>query len=488
MPQSGRRVGPTVRSPRPRAQEAVVAAPAPPADLPPTDQGRIQRADLLEDGVVLELFRGERSWLIFRTDRDAPIAGADERPRRSDDKPPAAQKLLRAETVPGTLHTIDHDPELAWVAARVELKGGKKRVIVVEANPADPRVLIAAEKEQGWRVLGLLVGGKRPIDGRDLRKGRLYERPRELPAGALPAVPVDVGPPPAPVATQAPDDTSALRAAIKRERKRLGRLEKRLNADLVRHGDADALAAQGEALKAVLHQHRRGMTELVGTGPDGAPLTVALDPARSGPDNLERLFHRARRARIARGHVAPRLAEVEERLATLMALGARALEGDEAAQDALGALLDERSSGGGHTARLKRTGPRLPYRTFLGAGEVPIRVGRSARDNDALTFHVARGNDTWMHCRDVHGSHVIIPVPVETLAGELLLDAAHLAAWFSEARGEGRVDVQYTAKQHVRKPGKGAAPGAVHHSFEKVMHLVVDDERIKALLGREIEG
>lgn len=468
---------------------AAPAPPAPPADLPPTDQGRVQRADLLEDGVVLEVFRGERSWLVFRPDRDEPILGADERPRRTDDKPPAAQKLLRAETVPSTLHTIDHDPELAWAAAHLELKGGKRRVIVIEADPADPRVLLAAEKDKGWRVLGVLVGGKRPVDGRDLRKGRLYERPRQPPAGMVVVPGEDIGPLPAPVADKpATDDTTSLRAAIKRERKRLGRLKKRLDADLVRHGDPDAIAAQGEALKAVLHQHQRGMTELAGPGPDGAPLTVTLDPARSGPDNLERLFHRARRARAARQHVKPRLTEVEDRLETLATFSARALEGDDVATAELQSLLDERSSGGGHKARLKRRGPRLPYRTFVCAGDVPVRVGRSARDNDALTFHVARGNDTWMHCRDRHGSHVIIPVQVETLSGELLLDAAHLAAWFSEARGEPRVDVQYTAKKHVRKPGKGAAPGAVHHSFEKVLHLAVDEARVKALLGGEIEG
>jgi hypothetical protein len=471
------------------AQEATVAAPAPP-DPTSADQGRVQRADLIDDRVVLELFAGERQWLILRPDREAPLARASERPKRGDETPPAAQKLLRAETVPGTLETVEHDAEQAWLAAHIALKGGKRRVLVVEADPADPRVLIAAVKDKGWRVLGVLAGAKRPTDGRDVRKGRLYERPRQRPAAPGPAstpAPPDAAPPSRDEITTAAE-TGALRAAIKRERKRLGRLKKRLDADLFRHGDPDALAAQGEALKAVLHAHRRGMTEITGPGPDGAEIMVALDAARSGPENLERLFHRARRARAARDHVAPRRAEVLERLETLATLGARALDDDDDARDALRALLEERSSGGGHKARLKRSGPRLPYRTFICAGDVPVRVGRSARDNDALTFHIARGNDTWMHCRDVHGSHVILPVAVETLGGELLLDAAHLAAWFSEARGEARVDVQYTAKKHVRKPGKGAAPGAVHHSFEKVMHLVVDEARVKALLGREIAG
>ena len=115
-------------------------------------------------------------------------------------------------------------------------------------------------------------------------------------------------------------------------------------------------------------------------------------------------------------------------------------------------------------------------------------VGRSARDNDALTFHHAKGNHTWLHARGVAGSHVIVPRALDGLDGELLIDAAHLAAWFSPSRGEARVDVQLALRKHVRKPAPGAPPGFVHIAKERVVHLVVDEARTRRLLDAERAG
>jgi predicted ribosome quality control (RQC) complex YloA/Tae2 family protein len=67
---------------------------------------------------------------------------------------------------------------------------------------------------------------------------------------------------------------------------------------------------------------------------------------------------------------------------------------------------------------------------------------------------------------------------------ETLLDAAHLAVHFSDARGAPQADVAYTRAKHVRKP-KGSAPGAVVYSQEKVLLLRVEPARIERLLAEE---
>lgn len=52
----------------------------------------------------------------------------------------------------------------------------------------------------------------------------------------------------------------------------------------------------------------------------------------------------------------------------------------------------------------------------------PIFVGRNARENDALTFGLARSEDLWLHARNVPGSHVVVRLekgtepPIETHA------------------------------------------------------------------------
>ena len=72
----------------------------------------------------------------------------------------------------------------------------------------------------------------------------------------------------------------------------------------------------------------------------------------------------------------------------------------------------------------------------------------------------------------------------QTCPAEDLVDAAHLAAHFSDARDEKAVDVQYTPKRYLRKP-KGSAVGAVLVDREKVLPLRFETALLRALLERE---
>jgi predicted ribosome quality control (RQC) complex YloA/Tae2 family protein len=87
-----------------------------------------------------------------------------------------------------------------------------------------------------------------------------------------------------------------------------------------------------------------------------------------------------------------------------------------------------------------------------------------------LTFRIARSLDTWLHAADFPGSHVVIhnpnrkPIPDRTL-----LEAAQLAAFYSNARKLGKAAVNYTQKKYVNKPRR-AAPGLVSlASFKTIL-------------------
>ena len=102
-----------------------------------------------------------------------------------------------------------------------------------------------------------------------------------------------------------------------------------------------------------------------------------------------------------------------------------------------------------------------PYRTVDVDGW-EVLVGRSAQDNDYLTFRVASGRDLWLHVAGgVPGSHVV----VRNATGgdpprEVIEKAAQLAAWYSKARGAPRVEVHYCNASHVSKR-RGAPAGQV---------------------------
>ncbi|MCA9594239.1 MAG: DUF814 domain-containing protein [Myxococcales bacterium] len=110
-----------------------------------------------------------------------------------------------------------------------------------------------------------------------------------------------------------------------------------------------------------------------------------------------------------------------------------------------------------------------PYRSVTIDG-FEVLVGRGARENDELTFHVARPNDVWMHVGGgTPGSHVVIRNPErEAVPREVLERAAALAAWYSKARGAPKVEVHVCRAADVSKP-RGAKPGLVQiKRFERI--------------------
>ncbi len=97
-------------------------------------------------------------------------------------------------------------------------------------------------------------------------------------------------------------------------------------------------------------------------------------------------------------------------------------------------------------------------------------MGKKAKDNDVLTFKTARSLDTWMHAADYPGSHVVIRNPDrKEVPQRTLLEAAQLAAFYSQGKSQVKAAVHYTQKKFVNKP-KGAAPGLVSlASFKTIL-------------------
>ncbi len=282
-------------------------------------------------------------------------------------------------------------------------------------------------------------------------------------------------------------------------KKRLERRREAVTSDLGRISDADRIAGQAQWLVAEAARAKRGATKLVVTDwSTGEPVTkeIPLDPAKSAREQVEAMFRRAKRLRLGARIAQERLAQAtSQREAVLVALAriraATTLgEMEAAATEAKRAAprdvsLPRPGAGAGAKVAKKSGGPRIPYRAFLASSGTKVLVGKGAADNDALTTKVARPHDLWLHAKDRTGAHVVVVLAKgHGCSGPDLVDAAHLAAHFSDARDEKVVDVQYAERRHVRKP-KGSAPGAVIVDREKVLVLRVEPERIRALLERE---
>lgn len=99
----------------------------------------------------------------------------------------------------------------------------------------------------------------------------------------------------------------------------------------------------------------------------------------------------------------------------------------------------------------------------LDVGGYEVLVGRSARDNDELTFGVARPRDLWLHAAGHAGSHVVIRVAEagDDVPRDVIERAAAYAAWHSKARNaRGKIEVHVCRAADVRKP-RGVPAGTV---------------------------
>jgi predicted ribosome quality control (RQC) complex YloA/Tae2 family protein len=303
------------------------------------------------------------------------------------------------------------------------------------------------------------------------------------------------------------DRRDTLRRALA---KAIARIERRIEAvqgDLAKMQRTETAAERARMFVAEAARAPRGTTSLravdwTQVSPEGTPAVVemALDPAKGPQEQLDALFRRARRMKDGARVAGDRLAEASSARDRLVDL--RAYLADPATTPDFDTIesaarraaprdfkLGPSVSPAGSARGPANGGGRLPpHRTFLGHGDARVYVGRGAVQNDALTLRVARPHDLWLHAKGRTGAHVVVPLDKgASCPAEVLVDAAHLAAHFSDARGERIVEVQTTPRRYIRKP-RGSAPGAVVVDREKVLVLRVDDDRLKQLLSSEVEA
>jgi predicted ribosome quality control (RQC) complex YloA/Tae2 family protein len=254
----------------------------------------------------------------------------------------------------------------------------------------------------------------------------------------------------------------------------------RLQQQIAKPGEVAQLRAYGDLLLSNLRLVPRGVDRVRLMGWDRSIVEIGLDPTLSPAENAARWYDEAKRR-----------ARADERLPGLLESASVELDRWRTArQQAEGGALPgwavrelERSTRSTESGAASDQEQARPYRLFRTAGGLEVRVGRSARENDRLTFGNSSPNDIWLHARSVAGSHVILrwSEPEANPPARDLEEAATLAALFSKARTSALVPVDWTRRKHVRKP-RGAPPGAVIPQRVKTLFVTPDvaaEDRMK---------
>jgi predicted ribosome quality control (RQC) complex YloA/Tae2 family protein len=265
----------------------------------------------------------------------------------------------------------------------------------------------------------------------------------------------------------------ALLTILRKEIRKLWEIETKIEADLRGFEDPDRYRHQGEALLAGLARARR-VGDTVRVPDPYAPrreLEIPAPPKLTLPAAAAARFQRHRRATRGMEAARRRLGLVRsrrERLDRLLA-GGDGLRGEEGAGELEGAMRREGIPVGLARKRSsRRTGPASPprreegIRMFTSSEGTLILVGRTGPANDRLTFKLSSPEDFWLHVLGRPGAHVVLRNPrrLARPPRASLEEAAGLAAWFSSAREDERVEVQWTRRKNVRRL-KGAARGTV---------------------------
>ena len=385
-------------------------------------------------------------------------------------------QLLRARTNGGAVVTVEkvEGDRIVHLTFRCEDESGavESRKLVVQLTGRAANLILLDDSE---RIIAVLRGGQNAP-----APGDIYSPPTSPSRDAASAIP-DI-PPGSPSAyadahytaidatrtfdSRAGALRSRLRTSIQRQRK----LKEHLQEDLAGHGDPEEHKKAGDLLlaniaTAVRHGPKVVVSDYYSAG--SPQIEFEIDEHTSLQDEAAHRFRLYTKAKHAREEIATRLTSVDREIEQLQT---RAQELEQIIEQRDVASLDSFDKADARpspkTAKGKAAETKsIPgVRRYLSTDGYEILVGRTARDNDTLTFRVANPNDLWMHAGDYPGSHVVVRNPTrKEIPHRTIIEAAQLAGKFSQASDDAKVVIHYTERKFLSKP-KGAAPGLVRLS------------------------
>jgi predicted ribosome quality control (RQC) complex YloA/Tae2 family protein len=225
--------------------------------------------------------------------------------------------------------------------------------------------------------------------------------------------------------------------------------------------EAGTLRSQADVLMAYQFQVSKNAKQVTLTGFDGHEITIQLDSKLSALENAKNLYDRAKKRETRKIQAESRETELKGKLADLQTLR------DELESKSDRELAELLKIHAPTEKQQVRTEPGIRYEA---PHDFTVIVGRNAKENDIVTFKIAKSRDVWLHAQGYPGSHVIIQAENREVPFETILFAAQLAAAYSKAGQSDNVPVDYALRKNVWKP-KGAAPGAVYMTQQKTVYV-----------------
>ncbi len=194
----------------------------------------------------------------------------------------------------------------------------------------------------------------------------------------------------------------------------------------------------------------------------GKDITIPLEPTISAIDNSKKYFNRYGKLKRTYEALAVQTLETEAEINHLESISNSL---DIAVNETdLNIIRDELYESGyikknPGNKKVKKV-QKSPFLHYISSDGFDIYVGKNNYQNDELTFSNQTHGDWWFHSKGIAGSHVLLKGRGREIPNRAFEEAGALAAYYSKGRNSGKVEIDYTEIQNVKKP-KNSKPGFV---------------------------
>ncbi len=249
--------------------------------------------------------------------------------------------------------------------------------------------------------------------------------------------------------------------------------------------DKEKYRLYGELITANMYRLKGGEKELEAENyyEGNQKIVIPLNENSSPAQNSQRYYKRYQKMKTAEEMAAKQLEKAKKELFYL-----ESVQNSFAwitTQDEIDEIAEELAQAGYLKAKSgkKKKLAKTAYQEFVSSDGFPILVGKNNRQNDELSFKIARPRDLWLHVKTYPGSHTLVVTNGLAVPDTTLYEAAVLAAIHSKANTSGKVEIDYTEIKFVKKP-PGAKPGMVTYSNFKTI-LVPPDVSVMERCGKK---
>lgn len=267
--------------------------------------------------------------------------------------------------------------------------------------------------------------------------------------------------------------------------KRIKKRKEKIQEDLQNCLEWEQMHHEAQLLQSQLYRIKRGAKEVViqDWENENTERTIVLDPLVEPHIEISKRFQKAKKLRAGIPHCYLQIEKMEKELQKNIDLLTELTNLQTFHELVLYrekyALLPPKK---GLTSKKEKA---LPFREFTTAAGLKLCVGKSAKDNEALTFQYAKGSDWWFHVNDFPGSHVILRIGKNQQPDEeSIKDATQVAIFYSKVKEKGEADICITQCKYVSRLGQ-KKKGQVHISKHHVIHAKWDPLRWQLLKERE---